>query len=187
MARSHDLLRLHPPHESILYLAGAAAWLIPLLFFSRVFRSFFVLFFKGAYGDRRQELVFIGIGMSEEATRGPIVKALDECLLTDEEMKIYEEARKVCRCFVCVCICHTTVLYFHGFEVCVNGTLEAPTTSQPSLSLILCETVFLSSPHVYTVPIPCPRSPAWLISRGCVASFSVVAGLPVLVVVVASQ
>ncbi|CAM9197284.1 unnamed protein product [Pylaiella littoralis] len=50
--------------------------------------------FEGAYGDRRQELVFIGLGMSEEATRGPIVKALDECLLTDEEMKMYEEARE---------------------------------------------------------------------------------------------
>ncbi len=50
---------------------------------------------QGAYGDRRQELVFIGIGMNDEATRGPIVKALDSCLLTDQEMKVYEETRKV--------------------------------------------------------------------------------------------
>eukprot|EP00903_Cladosiphon_okamuranus_P018046 g16607.t1 len=49
--------------------------------------------FEGAYGDRRQELVFIGIGVNEAATRGTIVKALDECLLTDAEMKVYEEAR----------------------------------------------------------------------------------------------
>lgn len=39
--------------------------------------------------------MFIGLGMNEEATRSPIVKALDDCLLTDEEMKIYEEAREV--------------------------------------------------------------------------------------------
>lgn len=48
---------------------------------------------QGEYGDRRQELVFIGIGMTEAATRGAIVKALDECLLTDAEMDVYEEAR----------------------------------------------------------------------------------------------
>lgn len=50
---------------------------------------------QGAYGDRRQELVFIGIGMNEGATRGAIVKALDECLLTDQEMEVYEGVREV--------------------------------------------------------------------------------------------
>ncbi|CAM9156263.1 unnamed protein product [Ectocarpus sp. 13 AM-2016] len=50
--------------------------------------------FEGKYGDRRQELVFIGMGMCEESTRGPIVKALDGCLLTDEEMKVYDAVRE---------------------------------------------------------------------------------------------
>lgn len=56
---------------------------------------FFNVFSKGKYGDRRQELVFIGMGMCEESTRGPIVKALDGCLLTDKEMEVYESVREV--------------------------------------------------------------------------------------------
>jgi G3E family GTPase len=41
--------------------------------------------FDGVYGDRRQEIVFIGAGMDEEA----ICKQLDSALLTDEEMGQY--------------------------------------------------------------------------------------------------
>lgn len=33
--------------------------------------------------------------MSEEATQSVITSALDACLLTDEEMKVYEGAREV--------------------------------------------------------------------------------------------
>lgn len=45
--------------------------------------------FEGAYGDRRQEIVFIGIGINQAA----ITEALNQCLLTDGEMKRY---RYVC-------------------------------------------------------------------------------------------
>lgn len=44
---------------------------------------------EGKFGDRRQELVFIGIGIDETA----MVAELDACLLTDEEMTHYTCAR----------------------------------------------------------------------------------------------
>ena len=39
------------------------------------------------FGDRRQELIFIGIAMDEDAIR----KALEECLLTSREFDTYRQ------------------------------------------------------------------------------------------------
>ena len=44
-------------------------------------------FVSEEWGDRRQELVFIGTGISEEA----ITTALDGCLLTESQMKVYRK------------------------------------------------------------------------------------------------
>lgn len=44
--------------------------------------------FSGAWGDKRQEVVFIGIGMKEDV----ITKSLDECLLTDGEFADHQSA-----------------------------------------------------------------------------------------------
>jgi hypothetical protein len=45
--------------------------------------------FEPPFGDRRQEIVFIGIGMNPEA----ICKELDSCLLSQSEM---EELKTKC-------------------------------------------------------------------------------------------
>jgi hypothetical protein len=50
----------------------------------RILREDFV---STEFGDRRQELVFIGVDIDQ---RG-IELALNECLLTDEEMEMYRE------------------------------------------------------------------------------------------------
>jgi hypothetical protein len=42
--------------------------------------------FDGKYGDRRQEIVFIGAGMDEKA----ICDQLDSALLTNEEIQQYD-------------------------------------------------------------------------------------------------
>lgn len=42
------------------------------------------------WGDRRQEMVFIGIKMNKEE----MLKNLESCLLTDEEMKLGPEGWK---------------------------------------------------------------------------------------------
>eukprot|EP01039_Chlorochromonas_danica_P002771 gene2771-3025_t len=48
--------------------------------------------FEGPFGDKRQEIVFIGqFGGEGEATRKALEATLDSCLLTDQELKEYEE------------------------------------------------------------------------------------------------
>ena len=41
-------------------------------------------------GDRRQEIVIIGPGIVDDHVQGSICKALDECLLLDDEFDIYK-------------------------------------------------------------------------------------------------
>lgn len=49
--------------------------------------------FEGTYGDRRQEIVFIySFGNDESKAKTCLENALDDCLLTEEEMKEYKHA-----------------------------------------------------------------------------------------------
>ena len=45
--------------------------------------------FDGEFGDRRNELVFIGLGLYDQAAQTLMSNRLDECLLTDQEMTHY--------------------------------------------------------------------------------------------------
>ena len=45
--------------------------------------------FQGKHGDRRQELVFIGVDMDKET----MIEKLDACILSDAEMEAYESRR----------------------------------------------------------------------------------------------
>ena len=45
--------------------------------------------FAGDHGDRRQQLVFIGLGLERGECAARVAAALDSCLLTDGEMAVY--------------------------------------------------------------------------------------------------
>lgn len=49
----------------------------------------------GSHGDRRQELVFIGqFGKDQSNSQQALQEVLDSCLLTDDEMRAYEQVVK---------------------------------------------------------------------------------------------
>jgi hypothetical protein len=43
--------------------------------------------FKGHWGDRRQEIVFIGLDINKKL----VTECLDKCLLNDQEMEVWEK------------------------------------------------------------------------------------------------
>ena len=47
--------------------------------------------FDGEFGDRRQELVFIGVRMDQAA----IIKLFDDCLLSDSELNDMRAKRRI--------------------------------------------------------------------------------------------
>jgi len=55
--------------------------------YERILREDFV---SEEWGDRRQELVFIGIGIDQEA----ITKELNDCLLNEDELDLYQQELK---------------------------------------------------------------------------------------------
>jgi G3E family GTPase len=49
--------------------------------------------FDGEFGDRRNEVVFIGVGLYDQAKQAVLRRRLDDCLLTEEELRVYREKK----------------------------------------------------------------------------------------------
>jgi hypothetical protein len=109
---------------------------------------------SGEWGDRRQEIVFIGAGMDEEGIR----MALDSCLLSDREMSVFAENlervaaamgerrfdvgdRVVCRCVggrecqsvcmrvrACACVYRGSMNLYASVSLSVVLVLSPPTS-----------------------------------------------------------
>ncbi len=84
LATQHDMAQLWSQAGRIIRIEPAGTWWveegedeIPDEIYDEI-----MALMQGEYGDRRQELVFIGVGLDEPALR----TLLDACLLTDDEM-----------------------------------------------------------------------------------------------------
>jgi len=100
IVRSKGFLWLASSHDAAYYWSHAGAFFtaellgrwwatLPEEYWPEDQRAAILSDFDGDHGDRRQEIVFIGVGA--QAQRAAITEALDACLLTDFEWKEYQK------------------------------------------------------------------------------------------------
>jgi G3E family GTPase len=85
LANRHDMAGMWSQAGLIISLEPAGTWWadVPEDEYPYDMRDELKAQMQGEFGDRRQELVFIGVELDEKTLRS----ALDACLLTDDEMK----------------------------------------------------------------------------------------------------